>query len=220
MPASPVQILSLGAFGRAVAKYLKMTRLDVVETCLDEPAMRDPEAWPVARINVIAAWRPVMDICEWLDQVCHERQRPFIPLIVDSRILCLGPVVVPRSGSCWNCWIQRSRQHARSLNRRRAVWEHYMRHASAGPHGYLEPFALMGAARVSQAIQALDAHVDLGGQLWQIDMLTRAIITSTVIGVDDCPRCGLHRPLATRSFAEMQKALAYLWSQDSTATNR
>jgi len=61
-------------------------------------------------------------------------------------------------------------------------------------------------------VEALDAGEALPGQVWQIDMINRKITTSTVVGVHDCPRCGLHRPGPTRSHAEMQQALAYLWN--------
>ena len=208
--AEPVYIFSSGAFGEAVARYLEALRGDVVPM----PASIDsaPDEWPLARISVVAAWRPEHALCETLDRLSHARGRPFIPLVADSRTLRLGPIVVPGGGSCWNCWRQRSRQHASWLDRRAAVWKHYDGSPEAGPRGYFAPFAMLGAVRISQTIEELDAQAPIGGRLWEIDMITRQIAASTVVGVHNCPRCGLHRPAEDRGFAELRQALQGMWS--------
>ena len=211
----PVHILSVGAFGRTVARRLRAVRPDVLETVVDYgAAAARPEEWPDARVNMIATWRPSVDFCELLDQICYESQRPFIPLVLNSTVLCLGPVVVPGQGSCWGCWSRRLRQHTSGLSQMVTVWHYYATHPEAGPEGYLEPFAAIGAARLSETVEELDSSAEVGGHVWQVDLMTREITTSTVVGVHGCPRCGLHRPPETRTFAEMQRALAYLWQDD------
>jgi len=207
----PVLVVSVGPFGGAVARHLRALRPDTAQMAVEGDPGSDL-AWPPARLIVLAAWRPVPDLCERLDGFSHERRRPFVPAIADGATLSLGPVVVPGAAGCWRCWIQRTCQHAAGQNRRPALWQHYAQHAGDGPEGYLEPFALMAAARLSATVEALDAGEALPGQVWQIDMINRKITTSTVVGVHDCPRCGLHRPGPTRSHAEMQQALAYLWN--------
>jgi bacteriocin biosynthesis cyclodehydratase domain-containing protein len=207
-----VHVFSAGPFGRAVARYLAEFRADVFETNLDGAA---PELKPDASVNVVAAWRPVPAFCEVLDQASHECQRPFISLIADSTVLRLGPVVVPGQGSCWGCWVRRFRQHDPWPAERAEVLRRYTADASAGPKGYLEPFAMMGAARIAGALEALRSSAGIAGYVWEIDMLTRETKVSTVVGVHDCPRCGLHRPVQTRGFAEMRQELAYLWTADT-----
>jgi bacteriocin biosynthesis cyclodehydratase domain-containing protein len=133
-------------------------------------------------------------------------------LVLDSAVLRLGPIVAPGGGGCWNCWARRSRQHAAWPNEQSALAQHYASQPDSGPKGFLEPFAMMGAARIGYAIEALDSSTPIGGYVWQIDLITRKVTTSTVVGIHDCRRCGLHRPAATRSFAEMQQTLAYLWT--------
>lgn len=206
-----VHLLSVGAFGSAVAEHLRTFHSEVSETPVVSGKAAQPESWPDARMHVIAAWRPVVDLCGLLDDICHERKKPFVPVILDSTALRVGPVVVPGHGSCWGCWIRRYRQHAVSPQEESALWQHYATNPDIGPHGYLEPFATMAAARTAQIIWQLNSSAAIGGSVWQIDMLTREITTSTVVGVHGCPRCGLNRPEQTRSFAELHRTVSYLW---------
>ncbi|MGH9898091.1 MAG: TOMM precursor leader peptide-binding protein [Pyrinomonadaceae bacterium] len=211
----PVHLLSVGTFGRVVADYLRMFREDISETAAEDYKLLLSETrktWPIARITVIAAWRPVLELCELLDDFSHEWQRPFVPLVLDAKALRLGPVVIPGRGSCWHCWSRRLNQHSAWTNAEAALLQHYKSNPDSGPRGYLEPFAMMAATRIAHIIDALDSSQAMPGHIWQIDMMTREITTSTVVGIHDCPRCGLHRPAPTRSFAEMQSELAYLWT--------
>ena len=210
-PSSTVHILSVGDFGQAVATHLKALQPDVVETVVKNDTVPMPEMWPASRVTVIAGWRPAPNLCELLEELSYRWQRPFIPLFQVSSVLRLGPVVVPGEGPCWSCWIQRFRQHAEWPEAEAALLEHYARHAEAGPRGFLEPFAVMAAARLSQTLQQLSAKDPIAGQIWQIHMLTREITTGQMVGVHGCPRCGLHREPSVRAFATMREDLAYLW---------
>jgi bacteriocin biosynthesis cyclodehydratase domain-containing protein len=208
-PPSVVRVVSVGPFGRAVAGYLRRLRGDALEMSTD--AALSTERSPPARMIVVAAWRPVVYLCDRCDQFSHDRGTPFLPLIADSANLTLGPIVVPGCGSCWSCYRRRLRQHGEWLEGRSALSEHYVQRSETGPQGYLDPFALIGAARIAQIIDALDSEAAQAGRVWQIDMVTREIVTSTVTGIHGCPRCGLHRRSETLSTAELRQHLAYLW---------
>lgn len=208
-----VHLLSVGPFAKAVAGWLKTFRHDVIETALTDEHAVQPG---IARITVVAAWRPVSGLCELLDTLSFEWQRPFVPLIVESSILRMGPVVMPGRGACWQCWQQRARQHSEWALAQSALLQHYASAPQAGPQGFLEPFAVMAATRIAQVIEDLDSQSAMPGFIWQIDMLSRAITTAVAIGIHDCPRCGLHQPLAELSFAAMQRDLAHLWTQTRT----
>jgi bacteriocin biosynthesis cyclodehydratase domain-containing protein len=208
---TPVEILTVGVFGRAVAEYLIALRRDVHETRADG-ADRPFDARGAARIRLLAAWRPVPAICELLDHRSHASQRPFVPLIAESTVLRLGPIVVPGRGACWSCWMRRRRQHAEWPDELMAVLRHYADSDRAGPEGYLEPFAMIGAMQLAQTIEAIDASAPVAGRVCELDMLTRNIAVSTVVGVHDCPRCGLHRSPLTRSVAEMAQQLEHIWA--------
>jgi bacteriocin biosynthesis cyclodehydratase domain-containing protein len=210
-----VHLLSCGPFGEAVGRYLKTIREDMAYTHVIDDMLPLPSTWPEARINVLAAWRPVPDLCELLNQLSHERRRPFLPVIQDLTALRFGPLVIPGRGACWNCWVTRWRQHSGWTKERESLLRYYATHPCDGPAGYLEPFALMAAARISQTMSAVDSCIAIPGCVWQIDVLTRQVDTSTVVGVHDCSWCGLGRPKATRTFADMRKELTYLWVAES-----
>jgi bacteriocin biosynthesis cyclodehydratase domain-containing protein len=212
---TPIEIHAVGAFGSAVLRYLQALCADRIEA-VSEDVVASAGHTAGNRIQVLAAWRPVPDLCEALNRSAFEFDCPFIPLIADSHTLSLGPVVIAGGGSCWNCWTQRYLQHATGLSHRLTLWEHYRAHPLAGPEGYCEPFAWMGAVRICQVIEQIDSGEAVAGRLWQMDMLTRDITSSTVVGVHDCAQCGLHRDPKTRGSADLERRLAYLWPPAET----
>jgi bacteriocin biosynthesis cyclodehydratase domain-containing protein len=206
-----VHILTAGRFGHAVAGELAKLRPDVVEVCVGA-APPPLERWPASDAIVVASWRPVPSLCDVVDRACHDRRLPFVPVIVDAAELCVGPVVVPGRGPCWACWALRLTQHARWGSDRSLLLQHYAVNHEAGPQGHFAPFATMGAARVSQILDSPPGATLPAGHVWQIDMITREITTSTVVGVHDCPRCGRHLRPRERTFSEMQQRLAPVWA--------
>jgi bacteriocin biosynthesis cyclodehydratase domain-containing protein len=209
----PVHIISVGPFGRAVAQNLRGCLAEVQETEVGLEELLPRSAVLGARVNIVAAWRPVPQLCEVVDQLSHEMQKPFVPLVVDATLLQIGPVVIPRQGSCWQCWMRRSAQPSPLPKERLIVQQYYLTHPDAGPKGYLEPFALLGALRIKQIVEGIDSSDVTPGSVWQFDMITRQITRSIVTGIHNCPRCGLHREAPARTFAQMKQDLAYLWKQ-------
>jgi bacteriocin biosynthesis cyclodehydratase domain-containing protein len=210
---SPVHLLSAGPFGRAVVRNLKSLRGDVVDTDVSNNLFPLPSTWPASRLLALVSWRPVMELSEMLNEISHERRIPLIPAIQDLTAIRIGPIILPGRGPCWNCWIARWRQHSGWTHERTSLSRHYATHPEAGPAGYLESFAAMTACRLSQVIASVDSNEARAGSIWQVEMLTGETSTAFVIGVHDCPCCGLRRPKSTRSVAELQTSLAYLWSQ-------
>ncbi len=210
-----VHLLSVGAFGACVGRYLKLSQPEMLETTVCDERDLTPDAWPQTRATIIAAWRPVAHLCEVLDEMCHKWRQPLVPLIMDSTMMRLGPIVVPGRGPCWRCWVRRSAQHAKWPKQDSARFDYYTAHPSAGPQGYLEPFAMMAAARIAETLGALNSSCAVAGNIWQIDVITRNTTASRVVGIHDCPRCGLHRDVQTRSTAEMRDSLAFLWKEAS-----
>jgi len=195
--------VTAGAFGRAVGVHLQTLLGDALDG-IDDAV----EGCPRADVHVLAAWRPMPALCEQFDRLSHERRRPFVPLTVDGAVLRLGPVVVPGRGPCWSCWSRRAKQHAApAIGRGRDV----AAQDSAGIEPSTEPYALLGAARIVQTIEALQQRASIAGHVWQLDMTTREITTTTAVGVHDCPLCGLHRRHETRTVSDMRRHLAHLW---------
>jgi len=213
--SSAPHVLSVGSFGRAVTQYLRAFRPDLVETVLADEITALPAVSPKSCAAIIASWRPVPRFCELLDEFSFTCERPFVPVILDSTILRIGPVVIPGRGSCWGCWARRYTQHDTWQEERRVLLEHYASQPAAGPQGYLEPFAMIGASRLASVLSKLTDPNSPAGDIWQIDVITREITTGIVVGVHDCSRCGLHRTAAERNFSSMRRDLAYLWTQPS-----
>lgn len=202
-----ILVVAFGSFGQQVGRWLSELVGDTVTVESATPAQCAD-----ARLIVVAASRPMPQICEQLDLMAHEGGRPFIPVTLDSRTLTIGPAIRPAAGSCWRCWSRRVTQHATHPDVLAALGEHYDANPQAGPRGYLEPLALIGASQLAHVIDGLLAGSVPGGYVWQLQIATRDISTSTVVGLHDCPRCGLQRPVETRTIVDLAPTLSYLWS--------
>lgn len=203
--ALPLNVIPVGPFGRAVARHLKAFEPGMVEMEISDGEM--PALEECRGMSVVASWRPTSTLCDYLCRYSRKANVPFIPLTLEGSALRLGPIILPGEGGCWLCWTKRSAQHAASPDEQAAVLEYYSSHRHAGPQGYLEPFARLGATKLKQTIDALRSSTAMGGCIWQIDVITRQISTGTVVGIHNCPRCGLQREGPKRSIDDMQRHL-------------
>ena len=206
-------VVWVGPFGSAVVRHLSdfLPDLRVASgEAAPAPGVGDSQEF---RCQLLAAWRPVPSLCDDLDRRCRERGIPFMPLIVDGADLRLGPVMLPEGGACWQCWELRSRQHAASARERSALLRHYTAHSEAGPRGYLEPFALMGASRLVAAMRGCEERSIEAGWIWQLNVFTGDVQTGRLIGLDSCRQCGLERPAESRTYAELRERLGHLWAE-------
>ncbi|HUK18059.1 MAG TPA: TOMM precursor leader peptide-binding protein [Bryobacteraceae bacterium] len=213
---SDTHVISAGPFGRAVARHLRQLLPGLGETPWDGETPPPPGGWPEVRVQILAAWRPVPALCDALDAASRARQIPFIPLVLDCTDMRLGPVILPE-GPCWQCWVMRARQNVPSSRQEAALLRYYEDHPHAGPRGYLEPFAMMGAAQISQTVSACRQGSVTPGWIWQLNVFTGEIKTGRLIGLDGCPRCGLGRPAEGRTYVEVRERLAHLWATPDTA---
>jgi bacteriocin biosynthesis cyclodehydratase domain-containing protein len=217
-PIVPIHVISSGAFGRAVVKYLSLLRADFQTTLVDNDSGSSIIEWPRSRVLALVAWRPVPSLSKLLDEVSQREGIPHVPIILESMILRVGPVCIPEARTCcWSCWMARRKQHSAWPTEEAALLEYYDANPDSGPNGYLEPFALMAAARLDNLVGNTDLLASMSGYVWQMNMLTREIITSNVVGIHDCPRCGLRRPARSRSFADLSMSLGYLWTHGSAS---
>lgn len=200
--------MTLGRFAEAVYEYLKEFCPDLEQTRLDYMSL---PAEPGGRIWVAVAWRPAPSICSTLNKWSHLTGRPFLPVLLDNTSLQVGPVVLPSRGACWECWVRRSNQHSPWPAARNALFKYYDANAQAGVPGYLEPLAMLAAAKIAAIVEEVDSGTAPGGYIWQMDMITRAIATSTVVGVHGCDLCGLGRSVDERTFSVMRDDLSWLF---------
>lgn len=185
---NPIGVLSLGQFGNRVAAYLKKLRSDCVEIHNDFGCAQDSLR---IRIYVLASWRAASRECTRLNNASYRNGIPFIPLIVNGRSMSVGPIVVPGQGACWECWIQRVKQHDPYAAMHSAIEDRYASDDDSGPAGFLEPVAYLGAVFISQAVDRLDGGDRSGGCVLRVDMLSREVSHSRVVQVHGCQFCGL-----------------------------
>lgn len=205
----PVHVLSVGAFGEAVARALKELLPDVVETT--HSGHTSTAQWPIARLNILAAWRPVPTLSRLVEGASYAWRIPSLTVVLEDPMMRVGPVVVPGIGACSTCYEKRILQHTPRQAVYAALFNHYTAHPESGPQGYLTAFAEIAATRLVQQIHHLERDpATEAGRLWQMDMMTRNTVTAQIIGAHGCPRCGLQRDEATRSYKDMQRELSSL----------
>jgi hypothetical protein len=194
-----------GTFGISVISYLRSLRPDI-EVGVDWTTVGKMSS--EYNTLVLAASRPEPVICDLFDQECAKGATAFIPLILDSCVLRLGPLVLPGTRCCWRCWSYRILQHSDSPRHQRAINDFYSAHPNVGPQGYLEPFALMGAARILQALAGIQNSVAEGGYYWQLNVITRDVISGIAVGISGCSRCGTHYSVGSRTCSKLREHLA------------
>jgi hypothetical protein len=111
----------------------------------------------------------------------------------------------------------RSNQHDVNRRYRPELTRFYEENPQAGPKGYLEPLAMISAAQIAEIIRQAGCLDRIAGNIWQMDLFTRGVSTGKLAGTDDCPRCGLNRPLESRTYSDLRKALAFLWPEADAA---
>jgi hypothetical protein len=208
-----VLVLPVGDFGHAAAGHLKelMPSVDILAEATDSSAealSKNPSA-----IVVLIAWRPVPMLSDLLDARSHSTGSTFVSLTIQDCTMLLGPIVMPGQGICWRCWNYRELESSVSPNVIQQRTTYYADHPTEGPRGYLPSFARLGAAQLMRSLISLESTVHSAGQVVRTNLYSRQITIGRAIGLDNCDRCGLHRPLPSRSYADLRTGLMSLWSQ-------
>jgi bacteriocin biosynthesis cyclodehydratase domain-containing protein len=208
----PAHVLSVGTFAHAVAQRLKIRRSDVIESTIGRDSVPASPDWVPSRMILLIAWRAVPSLCEFVNHLSFERDRPFVPVIQDLTVLRVGPIIMPGLGPCWNCWATRLQQHAGWTAQREALLDHYESHPDEGPRGFVEPLVRIASSILADRMDAIDTSSVTPGLIWQLDILTGEITTATLVGVHNCTYCGLRRSPLERSVSGIREQLSYLWS--------
>jgi bacteriocin biosynthesis cyclodehydratase domain-containing protein len=204
--------LADGPFGSSTLHYLRLLRREITvsdSSIHNLQRLLRPSEWSIC---ILASSSPSFAVCAWLDEYCHQSKKAFIPLTVEGIILRLGPIVIPGSGSCWHCAQTRRFQQQDHGSEWYSLRDSSNQLLDPAPLGFLEPFALLAAGQIDQAIYAITSHQPVAGKIWQMNMLTTEVRSGVAIGVDNCPRCGLKRDTLGRSTELIQAHCARLWS--------
>jgi bacteriocin biosynthesis cyclodehydratase domain-containing protein len=206
-----VHILSVGAFGQAVAGALKRLVAGVYETRVDGGHLTYPALWPTAQVHLLATWRPMPRLSRACDEMSHAWRAPFIEAVLETPNLRVGPVVVPGVGACHACAERRALQHSPRPIEHIALREFYDANPQQGPQGFLPGFPEIAAVRLAQFMRQIRSEpAAVAGRVWRMNTIHRETVSSMVVGVHECPRCGLKRDESTRSFAALHREVTDL----------
>jgi bacteriocin biosynthesis cyclodehydratase domain-containing protein len=198
----------MGAFGAAVAAELAAA---VAPVATRTGSGAPPDADAVAAVSAVAvvAGRPVPAIAERVDELAFQTRVPWLPILIESGVLRIGPVIVPGFGACYRCFRHRLRQHAAAPPVEAALDRHYRTSTADEPYGHLPGTAVL-AAVVAAGILARTAADPVGeaGRVRQRDLATGRLTDGRVVGVHGCPRCGLHRDERGRSSTDLFRAMS------------
>lgn len=196
----PIHVVSVGDFGRAVASSMQAYFPDALTTHLDRGPLLS-NMLPLARVHVLAAWRPVPAMAAELDGVAFAWKVPWLPVVYEHPYVRIGPLVVPGKGPCYTCFRNRLKQHSSRAELIEAVSAAYDRDPELGPKGFFPPMARLAAAAAAEVLRELDRSPEReAGVVRQINVLYGRAQKHHVVGVHGCPRCGLQRDERTRSY--------------------
>lgn len=207
---SPLLVLPVGDFGWAAALEIRrlLPHAEILDQELDASVkllMSDPQA-----TAVLTAWRPTPAILELLDARAYRTQSMLTSLTIDDGEMAMGPLIRPGFSYCGRCWTRRVLQADQLAGVRTQKRLYYSEHSLQGPRGYLPSLALFGAAQIAKSLEEAWAGKESRGVL-RMDMYTRQLTTESYLGIDNCDRCGMQRPLDTRSYLELQASLEKYW---------
>ena len=178
-------ILSDDPFGAAVAGWVRSSALAPDGA----NALRDPTAWPPARVRALVRSRRDRAAEERMETLSWGTGRAWVPVQIEARSIRVGPVVVPGRSACLECFYRRQRQHGR-----RSALDDELEHAltGSGSPGYQGQLAahvglVAGLLRaIAESDDAVDAFASRFWRLGYADVSVREALVTPVAG---CRRC-------------------------------
>lgn len=215
-----LSILAPDEFGQAVGEALQELVPWAVQMTLSiEQFLKTPDL-PGAQAYLLVAGYPASRLCHILNDLSYTHQVPFLPAIISSPYLEIGPLVIPGSGACYACYECRFLQHTALPQVHKRRHQYYDTHPIPDPVGYLPPLAFLTATRLVQLlVQGLERPGHAGGYYWRWNIVHAEAHQSHVIGMHGCMYCGLKRDEKGRSFQAMQGYLRRIlpWGSASTS---
>lgn len=212
-------ILAPDEFGQAVSEALQeLAPWTVQMTFSIEQFLKIPDL-PGAQAYMLVVGHPASRLCHILNDLSYAHRVPFLPAIISSPYLEIGPLVIPGSGACYACYECRFLQHTPLPQVHKRRYQYYDTHALSDPVGYLPPLALLTATRLAQLlVQGLEQPGHAGGYYWRWNIMQAEAHQSHVVGVHGCMYCGLKCDEKGRSFQEMQGHLRRVLPWNSAPT--
>jgi hypothetical protein len=175
---SPLLVLPVGAFGRAVAHRMAAATPSAV--IVDPSAALSVEtAAPV----VLAAWRETPALARALDG--HPGIPWWVPVVYDHPSIRVGPLLGAGLPGCYDCLTRRTFSASERPELRRGLWEEYDRDPALGVQGFLPHHAVI-AASLAAAV-ACSARSDMR-EILVYDVLRGGLDRHTFLPLATCER--------------------------------
>ncbi|MGF7050660.1 bacteriocin biosynthesis cyclodehydratase domain-containing protein [Paenibacillus sp. DS2015] len=196
------QIFSIGKFGDAIWKFLNDSGIQSNHVVLkNECELLIPSN--LSGVLFIANYQSI-SLLRQLDVEVHKQSIPFIPVILDSPLLVVGPVIIPGNEGCYHCYHQRIMQHHPNAELTRSVQQHYNDQQIEGVQGYHPADVILIGSLLKKIVESPELFQ---GKFFLLNEVTRELNCSSVTGVHNCPRCGLQRDEATRGYLGLAQHL-------------
>jgi bacteriocin biosynthesis cyclodehydratase domain-containing protein len=186
---TPMHTLWTGEFGKRTAGHLAS-----VTGCPARPTDAHGNAaaaWPHAGVRVVATWRDEPALFDRVARLHTACRAPWLPVVHEYPLIRVGPLVVPGDGPCYRCYLGRRAQHDRGSDSTAALRASAAAAPGHGVTGFTDAQTMIAACL---ALDLLREHQDKGaesaGRVVFYNVLTRALITDTVMGVHGCRECG------------------------------
>ncbi|AVQ98349.1 TOMM precursor leader peptide-binding protein [Oceanobacillus sp. M65] len=205
----PIHIITVGSFGKEVAERISQRDEKVVVTELEGYQYFLPtDRFPSAKIHIFASDKPLSRLSKHLDIIFSKWKEPWLPIIQEHPYVRIGPFVIPDEEGCYHCFESRYLQHSSNPSHVKALYDYYSSNPMSAPKGYLPGFAGFVASYAWNLIQKFDQKdFSMAGKVYQLNMLSRTSLSSKVISVHGCPRCGFERDPKMASIDLLAKSI-------------
>ncbi|WP_411146945.1 TOMM precursor leader peptide-binding protein [Streptomyces sp. x-80] len=186
---TPTHVLWTGDFGeRVAARLASMTGCPTLRA--DARGRRTAE-WPHTGLRLVAAWRAEEELFAQVARLHSATRTPWLPIVHEYPMIRIGPLVMPGKGACYGCYVRRRAQHDRGSAAARALRASAAADPDHGVAGFTEGQAMIGTALALDLVGRWETGAgDRAGQVLFYNVLTRSLITDTVVRVHGCSECG------------------------------
>ncbi|WP_330323593.1 TOMM precursor leader peptide-binding protein [Streptomyces pseudovenezuelae] len=199
--AATLPVIATGGFGEHVGRVLSALRPGT-------------EVLPVSQLRraagefdgpvVLAAWRPEPALFQELDSLAHETGRNWLPVVLESATVRIGPLIRPFHAPCFRCYRRRRAQHDLQSSISLLLTERYDRDPSCGPGGFLPHHARAAAA---VAAGYADGAAGTGtGLVSTVRLREWGVDAHRVVPWHDCEHCAVG-PADERGLQRLKSAL-------------
>jgi bacteriocin biosynthesis cyclodehydratase domain-containing protein len=193
----PLTIASNGEFAYRIAEFLSLSVTAdqrMSEQMIADYGVRqafDMTGGPL----VLVCSRPEPSMCQLTDRLAFERDRTWLPIIVDHPVLQVGPLVMPPMGPCFTCAYRRRIQHETPHSMTAVISTAYEGDAEWGPSGYLPHHARLAAAVAHGWLAASTGKARSQfplGRVLSIRMASSSMSVERVVPCYDCQWCNVN----------------------------